>query len=286
MNIRCCLLVFVSFFVVFSHGFAEAKDDTKKVEAEANDKNDTKKIRDKLFKCHLLNKSDDKIFHKILSEIPLDKTKNVEIPGIALCSVKREKKPTNSASKKEREMFMKAIAAVAKYVNHIISEHRSFVCMVRDKMKAKIKLTKSEKEIFSMICAFYQSNSIDVLLQRIAPISTSLAVAQASLESGFGSNTHMHQKNAFFGMMQDKSNLLAFDTLLESVVAYAKTLNVNPCYSDFRKMRNKMLGSSQKIDGLKLASTIKGYAENKAYERNLVTLIEEYNLVSLDKAYT
>ncbi|GHT90307.1 hypothetical protein FACS1894122_00210 [Alphaproteobacteria bacterium] len=269
MIIRCYSLVLVSLVVALSHGFVKAKLDTRSV-------------RDKLFKCHLLNKNHDKIFHRILNEIKLDKTKKILIPGIALCSIKG----TNSTSKIDREMFVKSIAAVSNYVNHIIMEHRAFVCMIRDKRKAKIKLTKSEEETFSMMCSFYQSNAIDVLLQRIAPIPISLAVAQASLESNFGNNTSMHQKNAFFGMMQNRRKLLAFDTLLESVVAYAKTLNVNPRYNGFRKVRDKMLGSSQKIDGLKLASAIKGYAENKAYEKHLTKLIKEYNLVSLDRAYS
>ncbi|GHU11873.1 hypothetical protein FACS189449_04260 [Alphaproteobacteria bacterium] len=269
MITRCCSFVVAAFLVVFSHPSVEAKGDARSV-------------RNKLFKCHLTNKSHDKIYHKILDDIKLDKTRNIAIPGIALCSVKRTKR----TSKTDREMFIKAIAAVSNYVNQIIMEHRSFVIMVSKKMKAKIALTNSEQQTFDMICSFYQSENIDELLRRVVPVPSSLTVAQASLESGFGSHSAIHRKNAFFGMMQNSRKLLAFDTLLESVVAYTKTLNVNPCYKNFRKIRRKMLDGSQKIDGAKLSKALGQYAKSRNYNDQLQRLIREYNLATLDRVYS
>ncbi|MDR3179534.1 MAG: glucosaminidase domain-containing protein [Holosporaceae bacterium] len=242
-------------------------------------KTDSRTIRNKLFKYQALNRKHDAIYHEILKKISLQKDKR--IPGIALCSIKR----TNSTSKTDREMFIKAMAAVLGYVNMIILEHRACVLAVHKKNNKKIKLTEQEKEMFSMICSFYQSQDIDTLLKKVAPISVSLGVAQASLESGFGSSPIMHKNNAFFGMMLDKTRLLSFDTLFESAIAYAKTLNVHPHYKEFRESRNKMLYGSRTIDGTKLAETITKYCEKKVYKNRLLQLMKEYNLKSLDRAY-
>ncbi|MDR2681592.1 MAG: glucosaminidase domain-containing protein [Holosporaceae bacterium] len=243
-------------------------------------KDDARTIRNKLFKYQVLNKKHDAIYHDILQKINLGKDK--KIPGIALCSIKR----TDSNSKNDREMFIKAVAAVLGYVNKIIMEHRACVLTVHKKNKEKVKLTEQEEQTFSMICSFYQSKDIDVLLKRVAPVPISLAVAQASLESGFGSSPVMHKNNAFFGMMLDKTRLLPFDTLFESAIAYAKTLNVHSHYKAFRESRDKMLCRSQVIDGAKLSETIEKYCEKKAYKSRLLKLMKEYNLMSLDRAYT
>ncbi|MDR2794159.1 MAG: glucosaminidase domain-containing protein [Holosporaceae bacterium] len=241
--------------------------------------NNPKTIRNKLFKCQILNKKHDAIYHAILQKINLEKDKKV--PGIALCSIKR----TDSTSKTDREMFIKAMAAVLGYVNRIILEHRACILSVCQKNNKKIKLTEQEKEMFSMICSFYQSQDINALLKKVAPVSISLGIAQASLESGFGSSPIMHQNNAFFGMMLDKTRLLSFDTLFESAIAYTKTLNVHAHYKEFRESRNKMLNHSQIIDGTKLVETIGKYCEKKIYKNRLLQLMKDYNLRFLDKAY-
>ncbi|MDR1362007.1 MAG: glucosaminidase domain-containing protein [Holosporaceae bacterium] len=233
-----------------------------------------------LFECHLANRKLDVLYHQLLKDINLEKGQHT-IPGIALCSIKR----TEPGKASERKRFIKSIASVVNRVNSLVMGHRLFVLAVRHKTMNNLKLTAEEKEKFQLICSFYQSNDIKTLLERIGPVPVSLAVAQASLESGFGSSVVLHRNNAFFGMMKDKRSVYYFDTLFEAVIAYVKTINVHPCYKQLQQERTKMLLSAQKIDGTKLVQYLGKYAEKKNYRSNLSKIMEYHNLHLLDRSY-
>jgi uncharacterized FlgJ-related protein len=243
----------------------------------ASSKHDPVKVRDTLFKCKiLLNKNCNEVLFGLLKKINFTKNNEMLIPSLAICSLKHTGKP----SKADREMFLKSMAASVNCVNKIITEHRRFVINVRNK---KFRLTPREKEHFRMICEFYGTSKIDELLVRIAPVPVSLAVAQAALESGFGSDKHIHLNNAFFGMMKNSRQLYSFDSVFESTIAYAKTLNVNGCYRNFRKQRSSMIRNLQKIDGVKLSGYLQNYYVSKVYRQQVLTLIKEYSLDNLDR---
>ena len=197
---------------------------------------------------------------------------------LALCSTKR----TNLRSRYERINFMKSIVAVMNWVNSCIIEQRNLVLSVKEKRKNHIELSNLEKDRFSKICSFYRTRNIDELLNRVAPIPISLAVSQAILESGYGSNPIIYRNNAFFGMMKNAEYLHSFNTLLESAIAYSKTLNVHSSYKNLRKQRAFMIAKSQKIDGKKLAAFLGVYSTNQKYHQLILQLMEENNLQLFD----
>ena len=235
-----------------------------------------RQIRDEIFKCNVTSKLYDPVHDKILNKTKLNDMHGI---SLALCSTNK----MNSKNRHDRELFIKSIIAVTNWVNDRIIEQRNFVLSVQKKMKNGLELSPNEKEKFSMICSFYQTKKIDELLLRVAPIPISLAVAQAAIESGFGSNALIHKHNAFFGMMKDSKNLLSFNTLLESTIAYSKTLNVNSLYKQFRQKRADMTAKSETIDVGKLSDSLKMYSENACYHTLLMQLIKEYDLSSFDK---
>jgi Bax protein len=158
-------------------------------------------------------------------------------------------KKCDSHKKADREAFMKAIISVVKLVNKIIMEQRRMVLLVQKKNARKEELSEYERDRFNKICSFYGSSHIPELLERVAPVPVSMAVAQAALESGFGSSDVMHRNNAFFGMMRNESQLCTFDSLFESAIAYSKSLNANMYYKQFRKRRAQMMAQSKKMTG-------------------------------------
>ncbi|MDR1375422.1 MAG: glucosaminidase domain-containing protein [Holosporaceae bacterium] len=239
-------------------------------------KNSTEHVS-RLFQCAPVGKILDREFHNILRKIAL---RNGEIPNFPLEWIPR----TNPKNQSDRDFFMKAIASTISCVNKNIMRQRKFVKLIRDKRHRGVKLTKGEEEYFAMICEFYQTKNIDYLLIRVAPVPVSLAVAQASLESGFGNDKTIHSMNAYFGLARTKSKLISFDSLYKSAIAYAKTLNVNLCYKEFRQQRAIMMSRSQKIDGAKLSPFLKLYGTDKNYRNLVQKIISFHGLTSLDRS--
>ncbi|MDR0677968.1 MAG: glucosaminidase domain-containing protein [Holosporaceae bacterium] len=209
----------------------------------------------------------------MLQKVNLNKVPYFALEGIP---------PMNSSLKKNREFFIKAIASAAGKVNEIILKQRQLVLLLREKQRKHIKPTEYERKRFNQICQFYQTKDFSELLLRVAPIPLSLAVAQAILESHFGSNRIIYLSNAYFGLAKTKTSLLKFDNLFNSVIAYTKTINVNRCYREFRKQRALVLEKNQKISGIKLASCIGNYGTNKNYQKLVLKLMTLHGLHTLD----
>ena len=240
---------------------------------------DPRVTRSTLFKySSLINKDHTALHNSILRRIFLAAGALKDV-RLALCSIKC----ASSASKDNREMFIKQVIAMVNCINKIILEHRKFVKFVASKQTS---LTATEKRRFDMICAFYKTRDLNELLMRVAPLPVSLAVAQAALESGFGSCKYLNERNGIFGMMETKSRLMEFDTAFEATIAYAKTLNVHRSYRDFRAVRKISMAQNKKIDGVILSGYIKRYSVNPKYQKDILSIIKQYDLQTFDRVYS
>jgi Bax protein len=200
------------------------------------------------------------------------------VPALALKSMPR----TNSSSRADRNFFIKVISSGIKKVNELVMEQRKVVLFVQEKRQKLQKLSAEESRQFKKICSFYQTCNINELLMRVAPIPVSLAVAQAALESRFGSDKIIHRLNAYFGLAQSSVRLVKFDTLFNSIIAYMKTLNVSPHFSKFRQERALMIAKSAKVNTEKLAMCLGNYGTDKNYCNLIREMIRTQKLNALD----
>ena len=128
-------------------------------------------------------------------------------------------------------------------------------------------------------------------------IPTSIALAQAAKESGWGTSRFALEGNALFGQwtwngegiapleIEDgkKHKILKFPLLRASVKAYITNLNTHRSYKDFRKKRSELRKLNKKTLGKELINELDNYAETgKEYTKVLLQIIEQNDLDEFD----
>jgi len=126
------------------------------------------------------------------------------------------------------------------------------------------------------------------ILMRADYIPVSLALAQAAIESGWGTSRFARQGNALFGQWawqasagikpaeasNSRAVVRSFPNLFGSVRAYMHNLNTHPTYANFRERRHMLRGHKRADTGLQLANYMDSYAEiGSAYVDKLQALI-------------
>lgn len=139
---------------------------------------------------------------------------------------------------------------------------------------------------------------LDALLRRMDVVPPSLAIAQAAIESGWGTSRFVVLGNALFGQrttnpargmrpanLSDTTpvRVAAFDHLVASVNSYVHNLNTHPAYRTFRDRRIAFRRSGGEPDGLALAATLAAYsARGQGYVRDLQSIIRANRLAAFD----
>ena len=135
--------------------------------------------------------------------------------------------------------------------------------------------------------------------RRVQEIPVSLALAQAAVESGWGSSRFTRQGNALYGQWawtseagikpleasNEKAVIRSFPSLFASVRAYMTNLNSHWAYADFRAARYAMIQAGDKPSGRDLTAYLSVYAETREdYVTLLNEMIIQNNLNALDAA--
>jgi Bax protein len=98
-----------------------------------------------------------------------------------------------------------------------------------------------------------------------------MLLAQAALESGWGTSRATRELNNLFGMHASKGQpcqmgfdsrtacIRKFSSITESVSAYLRLLNVGVYYSQFRERRAQMREAKEALDSIKLLQALGKY---------------------------
>lgn len=137
------------------------------------------------------------------------------------------------------------------------------------------------------------------LLKKIDTIPVELVLAQAAIESGWGTSRFARQGNSLFGEWSYRGTsglkplnrdsglthtVRAFPDLRASVRSYMHNLNVSRAYREFRAMRADMRSAGLTLDANILASGLKRYsARGEAYVREIRSMIKTNGLDRLGK---
>ena len=144
-----------------------------------------------------------------------------------------------------------------------------------------------------------KQNDLYTLKTRMDEIPTSLAIAQAAKETGWGTSRFALKGNALFGQwtwsgeglkpkMADEGKdhkVMKFHSLQLSVRAYLRNLNTHSSYRDLRKARSKLRNDNESLDSLILSRYLDKYAEiGTQYVDVLQKIIQQNNLKDFDDA--
>lgn len=131
---------------------------------------------------------------------------------------------------------------------------------------------------------------LSMLLMRVDVVPTSLALAQAAKESGWGTSRFAREANNLFGewcfrpgcglVPQNrragrKHEVEAFDTPRDSVFSYLLNLNTHGSYRAFRLERARLRKSGESLSGVELAEQLGEYSERRdEYVKDIKHLIQ------------
>ena len=191
----------------------------------------------------------------------------------------------------KKETFIKIVLPLIVAENEKILEDRNKL----KKITKKKMTTEEEKQWLRQKLLEYKvkNSKLDELEKRMDIIPTSLALAQAAKESGWGTSRFALEGNAMFGqwtwtgngiepLFKDKNKthkILKFPILRASVKSYINNLNSHKSYKKLREIRFELRNKNRKIEGLKLTETLDNYAETgKDYTKTIEQIIKENRL--------
>jgi Bax protein len=133
----------------------------------------------------------------------------------------------------------------------------------------------------------------------VDPVPPSLALAQAAIESAWGTSRFAVQGNNLFGQwcykkgcglvpLQRNSDshheVAKFATVSESVESYIRNINTHRAYIDFRATRAQLRGAESPASGYQLAENLLEYSElREKYVHEVQAVIRINNLARYDK---
>ena len=143
------------------------------------------------------------------------------------------------------------------------------------------------------------NKDLSTLKIRMDIVPTSIAIAQAAKETGWGTSRFALEGNALFGQWtwsgegikpsgaksDTTHKVMRFKILKSSVKAYIRNLNTHSSYRSFRKARAELRDKKKGLDSLILANYLDKYAETGIeYVKILKQIIKQNRLTDFDDA--
>ena len=198
--------------------------------------------------------------------------------------------------KEKKELFIKIVLPLILHENDKIEKDRKKLF----KILAKKYNNKQEKNWLKWKFKEYKIKNSDIseLKIRMDIVPVSLAIAQAAIESGWGTSRFALEGNALFGQWtysgkglkpldntDGDHKIMQFKILIASVKAYKKNLNTHSGYARFREARADLRVQNKKVTGLKLTKYLDKYAATgEQYTKKIELTIKKNALSDFESA--
>ena len=225
-----------------------------------------------------------------------DVRKNKLVKPVSLSLLPNEMKMIESTQKR-KELFIQIILPLIIQENNSIRLDRKKLFQILNKSRnsnnEKIWLKKKFKQYG------VANKDLPTLKVRMDEVPTSIAIAQAAKETGWGTSRFALEGNALFGQWtwsgegikpsnaddNTTHKVMKFKVLQASVKAYHRNLNTHSSYRNFRNVRAQLRDEEKELDSLVLSEYLDQYAETgKKYVKILQQIIRQNKLTDFDDA--
>jgi len=206
------------------------------------------------------------------------------------------------AASARKQVFITTILPLVLRENDHIRAQRERIVDLSERRSNGLPVSANDRAWLKSMAGKYRTSPDDPeeLLHRVDVVPTSLAIAQAAVESGWGTSRFALNGNALFGQWtsvqgggmvplgRDKGathEVKAYDALAGSVRDYMKNLNAHRAYAGLRKIRAEMRKLGQAPRGHELTAALIHYsARGEDYVHSLRAIIRGNALNTLDSA--
>lgn len=205
-----------------------------------------------------------------------------------------------------KQAFIDFLRPIVEYENQRILEQRRRLLAILEQLQEGNEIAAHERAWLAEQAERYRVKAGDELTRaqrlrdRIDIVPISLALAQAALESGWGTSRFSRQGNNLFGQWCFQSGcgivpeqrpdhasyeVEAFDTVGESVQSYMRNLNSHPAYGPVRRIRAAARREGRRPTGMEMAAGLINYAAiGETYVEHIRTVIRRNDLHRLAQA--
>ena len=206
----------------------------------------------------------------------------------------------------QKQQFVKIVLPLIINENQKILSNRNDLMVLRSKLTENNSLNSFELNKLRKLSKKYKiefdnehkMEIIDKLLLRVEMIPNSIVLAQAAIESGWGSSRFAQEYNALFGeytydntksvIPLERENgethlIKAFNSYNNSVESYFNNINSHYAYEDFRDIRNIMRTRNNFSNVNLLVDRLSTYAEDENYIKTIKQVIKSNNFIVFDQ---
>ena len=207
--------------------------------------------------------------------------------------------------KEKKEAFFSFMLPLVIKKNLDIRSERQFLLSIRD--KSKTGFSSSEISKVKELSSKYRLPELDIemdglvqLLNRVDEIPVSMVLAQAAIESAWGTSRFARDANNLFGQWcykkgcglvplrrnpGSKHEVKKFDSVEDAIEEYLHNLNTNSAYNYLREVRKNLRQDNQVLSGNKLAEGLLNYSEMREKYIEEVRAVIRINKLSKHDTY-
>lgn len=197
--------------------------------------------------------------------------------------------------KRRKKLFIQAMLPQVLLINETIRESRQRLLAIKPAIEAGT-LGWRDRRWLDRLYERYRVEEDDLaeLVRRVDTVPVALALAQAAIESAWGTSRFAREGNAMFGQwtwsrsggivpeQRDEGashSIRAFTQIVDSVSAYVRNLNTHSAYDRFRRARAAIRRAGGRLDSMTLAATLDRYSQRgRAYVEDIYQLIRRNGL--------